>query len=181
MLPSVLHSTSLLHTSTHPRPPAIGRIWTHRWNMGLTMKGSHGRTPGRDQTLAVCSLFWIVWVESSQPYCPENLDCKSVEGCLCFLSADRERKCYSCGVVILGRPLHGLCLTSPVICNLAFNLKMVLGHSKWCCNLGFLVVLGTAAWKCPLAQALSRSVKLSMMGADTNWLLTCSLRHQSDS
>lgn len=36
--------------------------------------------------------FRIVWVENRRPYRPANLDEKSVEDCLRFLSADRVRR-----------------------------------------------------------------------------------------
>lgn len=120
-----------------------------------------------DWRLAACSLFQIVWAESHQPYCTANLDYKSVEDCLRCLSADKVRKRSSQDVVFLGHPLCGLSLTSPVICNLAVSLEMVLGltatnAATWFC--------WTPAWCCPITQALSRSVKRGMpiLGADTN-------------
>lgn len=67
-----------------------------------------------EQRLAVCSLVWIVWVESRQLCHSANLDSKSVEDCLCFLSSDRVRKSTSCGLIFSGRPLPSLFLTSPV-------------------------------------------------------------------
>ncbi|KAL7851972.1 hypothetical protein SRHO_G00177570 [Serrasalmus rhombeus] len=94
---------------------------------GLMVKGSHGWPPSSPMRVTVCSLFQIVWAESCRPYCPANLDYKSVENSLRYLSTDRVRNRSSWGVVFLGRPLCSLSLTSPVIWNLAFNLEMVLG------------------------------------------------------
>lgn len=62
----------------------------------------------------MCSLVWIVWVESRQLCHSANLDSKSVEDCLWFLSSDRVRKSTSCGLIFSGRPLPSLFLTSPV-------------------------------------------------------------------
>lgn len=40
------------------------------------------------QRLVMCSLFQIGWVESSRPYHPSNLDCKSAEDSLWFLNLE---------------------------------------------------------------------------------------------
>lgn len=52
-----------------------------------------------EQRLTVCSLVWIVWVESRQLCHSANLDSKSVEDRLRFLSSDRVRKSTSCGLI----------------------------------------------------------------------------------
>ena len=72
---------------------------------------------GSPMKLAVCTLFQIVWADSHIVL--QNLDCKSVEACLRFLSADRMRKRSSWDA-------HFLSQTSPVILNLTFSFQMVL-------------------------------------------------------
>lgn len=46
--------------------------------MILPQAGCHSRPPDHPMRRAVCSLFWIIWVETHRPYHP---NCKSVEDC----------------------------------------------------------------------------------------------------
>lgn len=54
----------------------------------LSMHHSGLQAPLWAQRLVMCSLFQIGWVESSRPYHPSNLDCKSAEDSLWFLNLE---------------------------------------------------------------------------------------------
>lgn len=54
----------------------------------LSMHHSGLQAPLWVQRLVMCSLFQIGWVESSRPYHPSNLDCKSAEDSLWFLNLE---------------------------------------------------------------------------------------------